>query len=289
MHITNKYSLPEVFEEFERANKHSAEGADISATTLIDSPRIRYLKDKHSDSLSIDISDMALSILGTAVHKVLEEGAKMPGVIAEKRYHATVDRMSISGQIDLISPYGDGKLLSDYKTVRAFSLQKEPNGKAAWENQLNVYATLAEYNGVNVSGLEVIAIIRDWSAAGLERSDDYPKAAIVRIPIILWSPSERMKYIKDRVELHSKSSEESVCTNDDTWASTTTWAVHEFTKAGTMKKRASRVFSSNYEAMSFAMENCSHAEIVERKGKRIRCEGNYCDVSEYCTQWRNEQ
>ena len=105
MNVTNKYSLPEVFERFDRANKHSAEGADISVTHLIDSPRIRHLKAAHDDQLSVDVSDMALSILGTAVHKILEEGATLiPGVIAERRYHASIDGMSISGQIDLVTP-----------------------------------------------------------------------------------------------------------------------------------------------------------------------------------------
>jgi len=289
MRITNKYSLPEVFERFDRANKHSTEGADISVTTLIDSPRVRHLKDKHSNDLSIDVSDMALSILGTAVHKILEDGATMTGAIAEERYHASIDGMSVSGQIDLISTYGDGKMLSDYKTVRAFSLQMEPEGKTSWLYQLNTYATLAECNGIDVRGLEVIAIIRDWSASGLDRSDDYPKAPIVRIPIPLWSKSERMSYIKERVQMHLNASEDSMCSDEDRWSTETKWAVHEYTKAGTMKKRALRVFESNYEAMEFSMDKEVETEIIERKGKRIRCEGNYCDVSEFCTQWRNEQ
>ena len=291
MNVTNKYSLPEVFERFDRANKHSAEGADISVTHLIDSPRIRHLRAANDDQLSVDVSDMALSILGTAVHKILEEGATLiPGVIAERRYHASIDGMSISGQIDLVTPSDNGHyLLSDYKTVRAFSLQAEPAGKLSWEFQLNAYASLAEYNGVDVSGLEVIAIVRDWSASGLERSNDYPEAPIVRIPIRLWEPDRRMDYLKERVQMHLNASEDSLCSDEDKWSQKTTWAVHEFTKAGTMKKRALRVFDSHYEAMEFSMDNERDREIVERKGKSIRCEGNYCDVSEYCTQWRNEK
>ena len=288
MRITNKYSLPEVFERFNRANKHSAEGADISVTHLIDSPRIRHLQAAHNHEISVDISDMALSILGTAVHKILEDGAEHTSATAERRFHATIDGMSVSGQVDLMTPTENGFILSDYKTVKAFSIQVDPQGKASWERQLNMYATLAEHNGFEISAIEVIAIVRDWSAAGLNRNSDYPEAPIVRIPIQLWDPETRMEYFQKRVHMHLSVSDESLCTPEDRWSQPTTWAVHEFTKAGTMKKRASRLFDTHYDAMEFSIGITGKTEIIERSGRDVRCEGNYCDVSEYCTQWRNE-
>ena len=201
--------------------------------------------------------------------------------------HAEINGVQISGQIDLQTPYEGGMILSDYKTTHSFTIQSNPAGKSEWEKQLNSYRRIAELNGVVVTGLEVIAIIRDWSASGLERSHDYPEAPIIRVPIKMWSQQEMQDYVENRVAAHEKP-ETSNCTSEEMWASPTVFAVHEPTRSGTLSKRAKKLFNSRTEATSYAMDIWG-AQVIERPGSLTRCEGNYCRVSDHCDQFYNSK
>ena len=249
MRMTNHFNLPEAFVRFEQKNQHSKGTADFSATELIDSPRVRRLKAEHYDEIEEDISDRIMSILGTATHVILEQGAPSYCIV-EERLSMMVDGKEISGGIDLQTPDGDGYIISDYKTCSAFAIQANPNGNPEWVNQLNVYAALAEENAKLVNGLEIIAIIRDWSSAAANRSVGYPSSAVVRIPIDMWEPEYRDRYIRERVSIHA-SIELPNCTSSERWERPTQYAVHEYGKGGILKKRATRVFNSLLEADIF--------------------------------------
>jgi len=198
--LTNKHNLPEAFRNFEKRNPHTSGGADYTVTTLIDSPRISSLKELHGDEVDEDVSDRIMAILGTAVHKILETGVGY-GETPEQRFHTEVGGVEISGQVDLQTECSNGVLLSDYKTTSAFVVQKFPHGKPEHERQLNTYAYLARRNGVKVSGLEVVAIIRDWSDGNARRSSEYPENPVVRIPIRMWDKAEAEEYVIGRVAL----------------------------------------------------------------------------------------
>ena len=53
MQITNNHNLPESFVNFARNDKYSKGKSDISVTTLIDSPRVRLLREANSTELSV--------------------------------------------------------------------------------------------------------------------------------------------------------------------------------------------------------------------------------------------
>ena len=286
MRTTNRSNLPEAFLRFDEKNQHSREGSDFSATELIDSPRIAKLRQQYEDQIEEDISDRIMSILGTAVHVVLEQGAPEHCKV-EERLHMNVNGVEISGQIDLQTPVNGGVLLSDYKTCGAFAIQFNPHGKPEWIRQLNVYAALAENNGRIVTGLEVIAIVRDWNATSAERVESYPDHPIVRVPIKLWNAQERDAYILDRIDAHT-SEELPECTYEERWARPTQYAVHEFTKSGTTKKRATRLLDSMVSANEYIMNKNIRGEIHVRPGKNVRCE-SYCPVSNHCNQWKEIQ
>ena len=279
MKLTNEHRLPEVFQNFDKATPHSTEGAKYSVTTLIDSPKISSLRRKHAEQLSEDVTDRVWAIFGTAIHKILEVGAG-EGEIAEQRFHAEVGGVGVSGQIDLQTPSSGGFLLSDYKTCRAYTIQANPKGKTEWENQLNSYAALARLNDVSVTGIEVIAILRDWSEAGRERSEDYPIAPIVRIPIPLWEPGKAQDYLEARVALH-ESPEVAPCSDSEMWARPPVFAVYTRTKAGDLKKRATRLFDSRTDAEVYLMDNPG-GEVIKREAVYARCNGNFCNVRDYC-------
>lgn len=286
MRTTNHFNLPEAFVRFDQKHQHSKGGADFSATELIDSPRVSQLRKRHYEEIEEDIADKVMALLGTATHVILEEGAP-PECIVEERLSMTVDGVEISGGIDLQTPDDDGYILSDYKTCGAFAIQANPDGKREWENQLNVYASLAENNGKLVNGLEVIAIIRDWSAAAAARSEDYPRHAVVRIPIKLWEPDERDRYIRERIEAHTAESLPE-CTSEERWERPTKYAIHEFARGGYPKKRATRVFDVLVDAQAFMLDKAVVGEIQVRFGESIRCK-SYCSVAPHCSQWKKLQ
>ena len=279
MELTNEHNPPQAFARFDKANAHSTEGAKYSVTTLIDSPKISSLRRSHAEHLTEDVTDRVWAILGTAVHKILEVGAG-EGEIAEQRFHAQVGGVGISGQIDLQTPTSGGFILSDYKTCRAYTIQANPKGKQEWERQLNSYAALARLNDISVTGVEVIAILRDWSAGGLERSGDYPIAPIVRVKVPLWEPQKAQSYLEARVEAH-ESPEVAPCSDEEMWARPAVYAVYTRTKTGDLKKRATRLFDSRTDAEVYLMDNPG-GEVIEREAVYARCNGNFCNVRDFC-------
>ena len=278
---TNRFNLPEAFIRFDQRNAHSRGDADLSATELIDSPRIRKLRMRYSDRITSDISERIMSILGTAVHNILEQGAPSECTV-EERLFMDVGELTISGQIDLQTPTQDGVLISDYKTTGSYAVKSNPKGKPEWVRQLNVYAALAEANGRNVSGLEVIAVIRDWSAANLERQKDYPESPVVRIPIEMWSAEVRDQFIRSMAESHTNKGL-SECSSEERWEQPTKYAVY-----GETSTRARKVFDNLIDAQEYMMRFSGVGRIEERIGESIRCK-SYCPVSEYCSQWKEIQ
>ena len=201
MIITNKYNLPQTFVNIMKRPTYSKGKANISATELLNSPRIVQLRKLHEDKIETDVSEMVWSIFGTAIHGVLEHG-KDENHLIEERIHAVVDGWSISGAIDLQIINKDGTCtINDYKTTSAWAVMNE---KIEWEHQLNIYAWLVEkVKGVTVSNLEIVAIIRDWSRRDAAVKQGYPDAPIKVIPIQLWPFEDRQKFIEDRITEHS--------------------------------------------------------------------------------------
>jgi hypothetical protein len=288
MKTTNKYNLPSVFERFDQANAHTKGGADYSVTGLIDSPRVQRLRLKHYREREEDLSQKAWSILGTAVHAILEGGAE-PEQIVEERFHAEIPcdsgAVTVSGQVDLQTPTSQGYIISDYKTTSAFAVQANPEGKPEHVKQLNCYAALARLNEVEVAGVEVIAIVRDWTASGLDRSPNYPCAPIVRIPIDMWSEEVAYQYLVDRASAHTHE-DLPECTFEEMWARPPVYALYELAKNKELRKRASKLFDNqtDAEAMSLGLPG---SEVIERPRKFARCEGDYCGVSQWCEQYKS--
>lgn len=299
MRITNKHNLPSVFEEFEKAAPYDAGRSDFTVTQLIDSPRVVQLRRRHSDELEEDISERIFAILGSTLHHLLETAAKRIGAISEERIFTQVnDELVVSGAIDLQEPIEGGVRISDYKMTSMMTLIFNPDGKAEWENQLNLYAELVEREKLQeVKELEVIAVLRDWSASAVERNANAPKLPVVRLRIPLWDKEKRSTYLQDQVDRHLASSQVNDvylsslvhCSPEEMWERPAKYAFHRITKAGTLSKVATRVFDNQMEADLLAQEQ--EGEVIVRPGTRTRCEGDYCKVSKWCEQyeeWRTQ-
>jgi hypothetical protein len=287
MKITNTHNLPNAFVEFARNDKYSKGKADISATTLIDSPRVRLMRDHYAGDRQVDVADMIWPLFGTAVHHILESD-KSDDVILEERLYATVNDWTISGAIDHQKINRTSVEITDYKCTSVWSVI---HGKPEWENQLNVYAYLVQKNkGLRVSKIQICAILRDWNNRDAKFKPDYPKAPVVLVNVPIWSEEDRINYIKERVQLHQDAQMNydlvqmfPPCSDEETWKRDDAWAVK---KKGL--KRAMRVFNNEAEAKDFSEAQSLATEIEYRAGESVRCNGNYCGVAEFCSQFKGE-
>ena len=102
MKFTNIHNLPSSLASFiiSSYSLYTKGEADISVTTLIDSPKINILFEKHKDEISQDISDMIWSFLGTSFHNSIEEFDNDKKAITEKRLYGKCNGWVISGAID---------------------------------------------------------------------------------------------------------------------------------------------------------------------------------------------
>jgi hypothetical protein len=53
-------------------------------------------------------------------------------------------------------------------------------------------------------------------------------------------------------------------------------------------ERAKRVFDSEAEAKASLLKEKEGYIVEVREGKASRCEGNYCNVAEFCSQYKGE-
>jgi hypothetical protein len=286
MIITNKYNLPQTFVNVLKRPSYSKGKSNISATELISSPRIVQLRKLHADQIEQDVSEMVWSIFGTAIHGVLEHG-KDDHHLVEERLHTSVDGWAISGAIDLQIVNQDGTItVNDYKTVGAWSVMNE---KIDWELQLNIYAWLVrKVKNTDVSKLEIVAIIRDWSRRDAAIKASYPDAPVKVIPVQLWPYERQQAFIEDRIKTHSNAlfdletgDELPHCTSEEMWEKQTTYAVK---KIGGVKAR--NVCDTNEEAQAKVAEYGKEYEIEVRLGERTRC-ATFCSVSKYCNQYQD--
>ena len=65
MKLTNNYNLPETIVNVLKRPTYSKGKANISATELLNSPRVVQLKRKHWDDIEEDAADMVWSLFGT--------------------------------------------------------------------------------------------------------------------------------------------------------------------------------------------------------------------------------
>ncbi len=293
MKITNKTGLPDSFLNFARDDKYTKGNADISVTTLIDSPRVRIMRDVHADKLETDVVDMIWPLFGTAVHHILESSKSTNEITIEERLFGQALGWTLSGAIDHQELLEDGTVrITDYKVTSAWSVIL---GKDEWALQQNCYAWLVKNSidgknrGRDVSSLRICAILRDWQRKKAMFDKDYPQAPIVTVELPLWSGKKIDNYIHERITDHQDAqimydTEDRLplCSPSEMWAKPDTFAVKEKGKV-----RAKRVLNSEEEAIEYIGDNKNLA-IEFRKGERTRCEG-YCSVSEYCDQfttWR---
>ena len=298
MKITNKSNLPKVIERAVINDPYDSSGSNISTTRLIAPPRIRVLEMRNWDLIEDDVSNRIFSLLGQSVHHILER-SKLKVDLAERRLFYKDDKITngwtLSGQFDLLSRQGD---LTDFKVTSAWAaLDALTNGKAEWENLLNVLdflcrknqKTLTRYKKeVKVKSLNIMAILRDWSKLKVMQSDNYPRKQVVMIPIRRWSEEEQENYVQARIKLHQdaeKSDQLPLCTAKERWRKEDSYALMLDNR-----KTAKRVLPTREEMDKYMKENKyvegQGCKVVFRAGEDVRCQ-HYCSVNQFCSHFMN--
>ena len=283
MKVTNNWGVPEPLMTLASREYYSKGKSDYSVTELLSPPRVRRLREQHSEHLVSDVTDMMWQMLGSALHVVMERG-ETPGWISEERVFLEIDGVTISGQIDLQQETPDGLILYDYKFTSAWAVM---NDKIEWEQQLNLYGwLLRKVKNQNIAGLRICALIRDWSKH--DTREGYPPKQIHVIEIPLWDFETADRFVRARLDQHKESKVTtdlggtlSLCTPDERWQSETMYAVR---REG--RKTAIKVLRDHNEAKQLAEKEKGYVEI--RNGEPKRCTGNYCGVAEFCDQYRME-
>jgi len=292
MKFTNKFNLPQTFVNVIHRPTYSKGKAHISATEIINSPRIVQFKKKHWDDIEQDASEMVWSLFGSAVHNILEHG-KDDHHIVEERLHLEFEGWKISGAIDLQEVEPNGTItISDYKVTGAWAVMNE---KDDWHRQLNIYGWMVEkVKKVPVGKLQIIAIIRDWSARDAASKEGYPQSPVATIDIPLWSFEEREAFIAKRINDHGTAlfemetdGEMPDCTPEEMWEKKTSYALK---KDGNVRaKSVHETLEDAEKALAKSEETAKKNEkfVIEvRQGERTRCK-SYCQVSQFCTQHQN--
>ena len=284
MRITNNRNLPAPIYTAILANPYSRGGSDISVTDLIDPPRLVALRERHSDNIVVDASDQIWSLMGQAMHTILERsGIKSGKGDTESRLYMPVDDWLVSGQFDYIDEEG---VLWDWKFV---SVYEYINGlRASRVRQLNLYALLASHADMHINGLRVGYIFRDWSPRSAAQDPSYPQAQAMELDINRWELSETQAFLEDRVKLHKQAQsavaqgqEPVECTPEERWAKPDTWAVIK-----AKNKRATKVLPTQEQADLYAAQDKT-LRVEYRPGESTRCK-YYCPVLKWCNQGMKE-
>ena len=275
MNLTNVFDLPQALVDAVRNDPYTG-GGDISVTKLIDSPQRRVLLKEYKASIVEDVTERIWSLLGQAVHTILERANKSD--VVEERLYSDVDGWSLSGQFDRMDLRG--ATLDDYKCTSTYKVMM--SDMKDWERQLNVLRWLAHQNGYTVEKLRIIAILRDWRKADSKHKQGYPKQPVVTIDIPVWPLEETYQYIRTRISIHQAAEQGLItgCSDEERWYTGTTYALKK--EGG---KRAIKVVERKEELGSTIPDGTF---IEERPGLYRRC-AEYCEVSNFCEQYKPDR
>lgn len=279
MKITNKLNLPASIVAAVDNDAYSKHGADLSVTELLQPAQITYLMNKHADDLEEDVSDRIWSLLGQAVHSIIERAGAALESFNETTIISNFEGTTIKGTVDHIAFNNDE--LNDFKVTNVRKLKGGalPN---EWIAQTNIYRWLIEREtGRKINNIYIIAIFRDWSKLEAQRNNDYPKRSVERLHIPMWSDTQVEMFLRERIAL-IKMDPPPNCSEEDIWARPTRYALM---KEG--RKTAIKLYDFAHEAHAEAAKLGSKYSVEVRPGVAVRCQ-DYCPVSRWCEQWAND-
>jgi ABC-type transporter Mla MlaB component len=277
MSLTNRLRLPEPIVRAISNDSYTKGDADFSVTELLSPPQLVRLRREHAAEIVEDAADRIWSLLGQSVHTIIERASEgLADVLTETTLVMDFEGTRLKGTFDSLT-ISSGEL-NDFKVTTVWKLIGG-GVPEEWEQQTNIYRwMLHRLKGIDVGGIAVIAILRDWSKREAERRSDYPQQQAVRLEVPVWPLQVTEAFVRSRIDLHRDTTQG--CSDEDIWAKPSKWALM---KRG--RKTAVRLYDTREEAEA---ENYGNGSWVEyRPGQATRCE-SYCPVSRFCEQWAND-
>lgn len=293
--ITNRFNLPTPMFRALSLDTYKG-GGDISVTRLIAPPRQVALRKHHADEITEDASDRIWSLLGQAVHVILERSAE-EGTEVETRLKMDILGWTLTGQPDIM----EKATISDYKVTSVAVLGFD---KPEWEQQINLQAMLHRHHGDEIYNTRIIAILRDWSKRKSKYEKDYPPCAVQVISFPTWEQTRAIAFAQERMGLHQRAWKAFVkskydpnslplCTPEERWHRGHAFAVKKMDiKTGKVNKKSDRLLLTREAAEKFIQDNTptlpknkKFAPIQERPGEDVRCM-DFCDVGPFCPHYR---
>lgn len=284
MKITNKLDLPTPFvdavsRDYEYVDKR------YSVTSLLKGYREILLTRRHFGEIEQDVADSIWLILGTAVHKILEESKEEFDELKEtKIYYEFPNGYTLSGQQDLYSE--SKKRITDYKTGSVWKVIFDD-----WDDyrtQCLYYGLLFRKIGFEVTNAEIVMILKDYSKTKAKTDLNYPEYPVYVKHFDF--TDEEFKEAEEEIinkfnvlaALENVPDEElPLCTKEERWATEDKFAVM---KKG--NKRAVKVCDSQIEAQEY-LDSGKGDYIEQRPGEDKKCP-EYCSCCKFCSYWRDK-
>ncbi len=278
MIVRNRLNLPEAFV---LAVKRMWQGGgmgigkSIRTTSLIGPPQATAITAAHKDEIEVDCVDMIPALIGQGLHRMLED--VLPPFESEVALTAGINGWRVTGTADHVSPDG---VITDWKSCKMMKLQKADT--EGWEQQLNVYAYLAQQMQIPVRKVQVIAVMIDWTEFAGKRAG--MESPVVTVPLPLWDEVTAERWIKGRLrELEDAfEGKPRPCTDEERWYSQSVYAVM---KEG--RKSAVKLCSTEDEALEIANQH-KGGYVDHRGGVYRRCE-RWCKAAPWCKQWEESK
>ena len=297
--IQSERSLEDIYvlkrvAEMER-ERYSKSG-DYSVTDIISPPRVVHLKKRYGHLATPDLGASIPSMLGTAIHEYFEKYLELwvdkhgyDGYSLEEQVQIERQGRRISGRYDI----REDDQLYDLKSIKVWKLIFDPLLEEFHEQQ-NLYRLLIKLDkGIDVKGLNIIAIYKDWQEGNALRDRHYPQQQVIEYGLSVWSFEETEKFLDiklaELIRCEELSDEDlPVCSRDDRWerhpgGETIHYAVLKNQQA----KRATKVIKGGSldDAIRVAngMKGMTTASRIEiRYAMPKRCV-KYCDVNQQCS------
>lgn len=279
--ITNNNRIPDPIFRSIKAGWYSGSNVEhfASVTGLLKPAKIFALEKRHAKEITEEASDLIWSLMGSAMHSVLEKSENDESINEERLFAKFGDKV-ISGAIDIY----ENKTVSDYKFTSIWTYIFKSRYKE-WTEQLNIYGYLYRKAGFPVENIKIIAIFRDWSKSKFKYEKNYPKQ-IETINLPLWSDDEVESFIKDRIRLFEMAltmpdDDIPPCLVEERW---------QTVKFAIMKpggKRAIKLFEDKASAQEY-LDKAKRPElfIEVRESDPIRCL-EYCRCNQFCNYYRD--
>ena len=284
--LTNALGLPKPFVDAV-TNGYVPKPNRYSVTRVLGGTCEAVLLRRHHDELGGDVSDRVWVILGSAVHKILEESEETDSQLKENWVSAKVGDYELSGIFDLYD--AETKTVTDWKTASCWKVRF--GDYEDWRRQILLYCWILRQNGFEADNGEVVAILKDHSKrdARFKAGEGYPPHPV---HVERWSFSDAdfewaERYVNEwfakvKVQESLDDAQLEPCSEQQRWHKDDKWAVK---KKG--RKTAIRVFSDEMDAYQRAEnENMLAGKtdlfyVEYRRGEDTKCEG-YCDAAAWC-------